>query len=172
MNKHLILPNDSTVLLAFNKDARWIVNANGNILQLTPVANLTTPAGDFVRSNQEPEVVGRHVMLDITEVGTCDTLINQLTRVRAHLEKNGKEAKKAHIEALARQLADAQHDYRMAYGVPEQGPDHAVNVDTLVNNLVKHLEKGGAQVVHTQLNQFPEDMVQLARELNDALEKA
>lgn len=161
MNKHLILPNDSTVLLRFNSEAQWIAAANGNILQLTPVADTGVAAGDYIKPGHQSQVVGRHVMLDITEVGTCDTLINQLTRVRAYLEKNGKDAKKAHIESLARQLADAQHEYRMAYGVPDQGPNHAHNFDNLKVEAPANVAAG----------QFPEDMVKLARELNQALEQ-
>lgn len=164
MNKHLILPNDATVLLRFAPDAQWVASANGNTLQLTPVADTGVPAGDYIKPDHQTQVVGRHVVFDITEVGTCDTLITQLTRVRQHLEKNGQEAKKAHIEALARQLAEAQHEYRMAYGVPDQGPNHAVSVDALAKNLADTLITD--QVVN---GNFPEDMVKLARELNQAL---
>lgn len=167
MNKHLILPNDSTVLLSFNKDAQWVVSANGNVLQLTPVADTGVPAGGYIKPGHQTQTVGRHIILDITEVGTCDTLITQLTRVRNHLEKNGQEAKKAHIEALARQLAEAQHEYRMAYGVPNQGPNHAHNFDQVAGAYAEAPARDGAVN-----GGYPEDMVKLARELNQALEQS
>lgn len=161
--KHLTLPNDSSIILHFNKDAQWMTSANGGVLQLTPVADTGVPAGNYIQPGHKPEVVGRHVLLDITEVGTCDTLIAQLQRIRKNLETNTKAQELAHIEEMARTLAERKRAYDAKYGIPDKGPNHAHNFDNL------HVE---APVNDGFVNGgYPEDMVNLARALNEALEQ-
>lgn len=174
MNKHLVLPNDASVLLKFNKDAPWIAAANGNVLQLSPVDNAGTEAGNYVPAGHQAKVVGRHVLLEITEVGTCDTLIAQLSRVREHIARNTQAAKKAHIEELARTLQQAQSEYNKAYGIPDHGVNHgdaaaAQQLADTISNLLGAPVAAAVTEVATQ-PRFPEDMVNLARQLNQALD--
>lgn len=162
MNKHLTLPNDSTILLSFNKNAQWVTAANGNVLQLTPVADTGVPAGGYIKPGHQTQTVGRHIILDITEVGTCDTLITQLQRIRENLMVNTKAQELAHIEEMARNLAERKRAFDAKYGIPDKGPNHAHNFDNL---------QVDAPTYNAAAGQFPEDMVNLARELNQALEQ-
>lgn len=166
MIKHLSLPNDFAIILHFNKDAQWVAQANGAVLQLTPVADTGIPAGGYIKPGHQTQVMGRHVLLEITEVGTCDTIITQLTRVRNNLLTNTKAQELAHIEEMARTLAERQRAFDAKYGLPNKGPNHAVSVDKLANSLADSLITD--QVVN---GSYPEDMVALARELNQALEQ-
>ncbi|MGL4753421.1 MAG: hypothetical protein ACRCXB_13630 [Aeromonadaceae bacterium] len=159
--KHLTLPNDSAIVLHFNKDAQWVTAANGAVLQLTPVADTGVAAGDYIKPGHQTERVGRHVLLDITEVGTCDTLITQLQRIRKTLETSTREAEQAHIEEMARTLAERKRAFDAKYGIPDKGPNHAHNFDNLQVEAPVNVAAGD----------FPEDMVKLARELNAALEQ-
>lgn len=162
--KHLTLPNDSAIILHFNKDAQWVTHANGAVLQLTPVADTGVAAGNYIKPGHQTQVAGRHVLLEITEVGTCDTLIAQLTRVRNHLLTNTKAQELAHIEEMARTLAERKRAYDAKYGIPDKGPNHAHNFDNLQVEapVTDGFANGG----------YPEDMVKLARELNEALEQS
>lgn len=162
MTKHLSLPNDSAIVLHFNKDAQWVTSVNGVVLQMTPVADTGVPAGGYIKPGHKTETVGRHVLLEIVEVGTCDTLITQLTRIRDNLLTNTKALELAHIEEMARTLAERKRAYDAKYGIPDKGPNHAHNFDNL------QVEAP----VNAAAGDFPEDMVKLARELNAALENS